>query len=140
MATSDSLIDISDGQVRVIFHSDASELSVAVRSPVIARLSYDTGGWGTTGNPWNLYINGQLDAVMEYSGESSELRTFNVTLDNRLIVGQNKVELVGAVWPNSRGSLVLLSGTSIVINANYTWSGSSMHNIIHQTWTIDYQV
>ena len=140
MATSDSLIDISDGQVRVIFHSDASELSVAVRSPVIARLSYDTGGWGTTGNPWNLYINGQLDAVMEYSGESSELRTFNVTLDNRLIVGPNKVELVGAVWPNSRGSLVLLSGTSIVINANYTWSGSSMHNIIHQTWTIDYQV
>ena len=140
MATSDSLIDISDGQVRVIFHSDASELSVAVRSPVIARLSYDTGGWGTTGNPWNLYINGQLDAVMEYSGESSELRTFNVTLDNRLIVGPNKVELIGAVWPNSRGSLVLLSGTSIVINANYTWSGSSMHNIIHQTWTIDYQV
>jgi hypothetical protein len=29
---------------------------------------------------------------------------------------------------------------SIVISADYTWSGSSMHNIIHQTWTIDYQL
>ena len=33
MATS-GLIDVSDGHVRVVFHSEASELSVAVRSPV----------------------------------------------------------------------------------------------------------
>jgi hypothetical protein len=112
---------------------------VAVRSPVIARLSYYTGGWGTTGNPWNLFVNSKLEAVMEYSGEAGEPRVFNASLDNRLVVGPNKVELVGAVWPNSRGGLLLLSGTSIVINADYTWSGSSMHNIIHQTWTIDYQ-
>lgn len=140
MATSDSLIDVSDGHVQVVFHSNASELSVAVRSPVIARLSYDTGGWGTTGNPWNLFVNGQLSGVMEYSGESDERRIFNVTLDNRLVAGPNKVDLVGAVGPNSRGGLLLLSGTSIVISADYTWSGSSMHNIIHQTLTIDYQL
>ena len=140
MATSDSLIEVTDGHVRVVFHSDASELSVAVRSPVTARLSYDAGGWGTTGNPWNLFVNSQPSGVIEYSGESDGPRIFNVSLDNRLVAGPNKVELVGAVWPNSRGGLLLLSGTSIVINADYTWSGSSMHNIIHQTWTIDYQL
>ena len=140
MATSDSLIEVTDGHVRVVFHSDASELSVAVRSPVTARLSYDAGGWGTTGNPWNLFVNSQPSGVIEYSGESGNPRILNVSLDNRLVAGPNKVELIGAVWPNSRGGLLLLSGSSIVINADYTWSGSSMHNIIHQTWTIDYQL
>ena len=140
MATSDSLIEVKDGHVRVVFHSDASELSVAVRSQVTARLSFDTGGWGTTGNPWNLFVNSQPSGVIEYSGESDGPRIFNVSLDNRLAAGPNKVELIGAVWPNSRGGLLLLSGSSIVINADYTWSGSSMHNIIHQTWTIDYQL
>src|SRR5262249_16945898 len=76
---------------------------------------------------------------IEYSGEVGERRTLNIDLDNRLVVGPNKLELIGAVWPNSRGGLLLLSGTAIVINADYRWSGSSMHNIIHQTWTIDYQ-
>src|SRR5437660_258739 len=117
MKTSDSLIDVSDGHVRVVFHSDASKLSVAVRSPVIARLSYETGGWGTTGNPWNLSVNGQPSGVIEYSGEADVRRVFNVSLDNLLVAGPNKVELIGAVWPNSRGGLLLLSGTSIVINA-----------------------
>ena len=140
MATSDSLIDVSDGKVRVVFHSDASKLSVVVRSPVIARLSYDAGGWSTTGNPWNLFVNSQPSGVIEYSGESDGRRVVNFSLDNQLVAGPNKVELVGAVWPNSRGGLLLLSGTSIVINVDYTWSGSSMHNIIHQTWTIDYQL
>jgi hypothetical protein len=112
---------------------------VAVRSPVTARLSFDTGGWGTTGNPWNLVVNGKPSGVIEYSGESGEPRILNVSLDNRLVTGPNKVELIGAVWPNSRGGLLLLSGSSIVINADYTWSGSSMHNPIHQTWTIDFQ-
>ena len=139
MATSDSLIDISDGHVRVVFHSDAADLSVAVRSPVTARMSYDTGGWGTTGNPWCLFVNGQMTGVIEYSGESGERRILNVSLDNRLVAGPNKVELIGAVWPNSRGGLLLLSGTSIVVNSDYTWSGSSMHNVVHQTWTIDFQ-
>lgn len=140
MATSDSLIEVKDGHVRVVFHSEASELSVAVHSPVTARLSYDTGGWSTTGNPWNLTVNGQPSGVIEYNGEAGGRSILNVSLDNLLVAGSNKVELVGAVWPSSRGGLLLLSGTSIVINADYTWSGSSMHNIIHQTWTIDYQL
>ena len=49
MATSDSLIEVTAGKIRVHFHSDASQLSVAVRSPVTARLFYDTGGWNTVG-------------------------------------------------------------------------------------------
>lgn len=139
MATSDSLIDISDGHVRVVLHSDVSQLSVAVRAPAIARLSFDTGGWGTTGNPWTLVVNGQMSGIIEYSGEVGERRILNVSLDNRLVAGPNKVELIGAIWPGSRGGLLFLSGTSIVIDADYTWSGSGMHNVIHQTWTIDYQ-
>jgi hypothetical protein len=87
MATSDSLIDVSDGHVRVVFHSEASELSVAVRSPVIARLSYDAGGWGTTGNPWNLFVNSQPSGVIEYSGESDGRRILNFSLDNGLVPG-----------------------------------------------------
>jgi hypothetical protein len=32
MATSDSLIDVSGGQVRVVFHSDASQLCNSTKS------------------------------------------------------------------------------------------------------------
>ena len=138
MATSDSLLEVKDGRVRVRFHSDASQLSVAVRSPVTARLIYDTGGWNTVGNPWNLIVNGAPSGVLEYSDNDARF-ILNVDLDNRLVVGNNKVELVGAVWPQSKGGLVLLSeGNVIVINAEYTWSGSAKHNIIHQTWTVDF--
>ena len=105
MATSDSLLDISDGRVRVLFHSDASKLSVAVRSPVTARIRYDTGGWVTVGNPWNLIVNGAPSGVLEYS-EDEGRRTINVDLDNRLIAGPNKPEIVGAVWPQSTGGLL----------------------------------
>jgi hypothetical protein len=102
-------------------------------------MSYETGGWATTGNPWNLVVNGQQSGVIEYNGEAGALSIVNFGLDSLLVAGKNKVELIGAVWPNSRGGLLLLSGTSIVVNVDYTWSGSNMHNIIHQTWTIDFQ-
>jgi len=138
MATSDSLIEIKDGRVHVLFHSDASELSVAVRSPVTARLIFDTGGWNTVGNPWNLRVNGAPFGVLEYSDNDARF-ILNVDLDPRLVVGKNKLELIGAVWPQSKGGLVLLSeGNVIVVNAEYTWSGSGKHNIIHQTWTLDF--
>ena len=138
MATSDSLIEVTAGRIRVHLHSDASQLSVAVRSPVTARLSYDTGGWNTIGNPWNLIVNGAPSGVLEYSDNDARF-ILNADLDNKLVAGKNKVELVGAVWPQSKGGLLLLSGGNvIVVNAEYTWSGSAQHNIIHQTWTLDF--
>ena len=107
MATSDSLIEVTAGRIRVHLHSDASQLSVAVRSPVTARLSYDTGGWNTIGNPWNLIVNGAPSGVLEYSDNDARF-ILNADLDNKLVAGKNKVELVGAVWPQSKGGLLLL--------------------------------
>ena len=64
-------------------------------------------------------VNGAPSGVLEYSDNDARF-ILNVDLDNRLVAGKNKVELVGAVWPQSKGGLVLLSeGNVIVINAEY---------------------
>ncbi len=89
MATSDSLIEVTAGKIRVNFHSDASQLSVAVRSPVTARLTYDSGGWHTLGNPWNLIVNGVSAAVLEYNDDDGR-SNLNESLDNRLVAGQEQ--------------------------------------------------